>query len=145
MRKTAVWPPWSIFSNGGHVFFPITMKWGIFVANLPRIIAIKFEVNLFSGFRGEDFWKSLYTTTDDDGRRTHNHGISSHDHRSGELTRWYVYKTWNVPIVCITILNTRCVSIVRFGPYFYCTLLYYSNQPTHINPIPCLVHEKRII
>ena len=34
---------------------------------MPKIIATKLQEVLFSGFRGEDFWKSF--TDDDDGRK----------------------------------------------------------------------------
>jgi hypothetical protein len=51
----------SIFSNGGHLRSDITFK-----GNPLRMIQAKFGLNWPSGFRGEDFLKSLQT---DDGRQ----------------------------------------------------------------------------
>ncbi len=64
LRKTAFWPPCSIFSNGGHVFWRIKNPHSNFVHNTLRNNHAKFQNIWFSSFRGEDVWKSLRTTSD---------------------------------------------------------------------------------
>ena len=70
-----------------------------FRANTLRNIPEKFQLNLLSSFRGEDFWKSLRRTddrrttdgrqTDDGRRRTQSDDKSSHCLRQGELKTTY--------------------------------------------------------
>ena len=54
----------SIFSNGGHLGWRAWLLDIIFKGNPLRMIQAKFGLNWPSGFRGEDFFKSLET---DDG------------------------------------------------------------------------------
>ena len=56
----------SIFSNGGHVGWRAWISDISFKGNPLRMIQAKFVLNWPSGFRGEDFFKSLQT---DDGRQ----------------------------------------------------------------------------
>ena len=56
----------SIFSNGGHLGW---RTWITFKGNPLRMIQAKFVLNWPSGFRGEDFLKSLQT--DDDANSSH--------------------------------------------------------------------------
>ena len=49
----------SIFSNGGHLGWRAWLSDITFKGNSLRMIQAKFGLNWPSGFRGEDFWKSL--------------------------------------------------------------------------------------
>jgi hypothetical protein len=77
------------------------------------MIQAKFGLNWPSGFRGEDFWKSLQT---DDGRRTTD-------------AKWWQYLTWPFGIrwakkrekrVSVMVLNGTFNNIsVNYGDQFY--------------------------
>ena len=56
----------NIFSNGGHLGWKAWLSDITFKGNPLRMIQAKFGLNWPSGFRGEDFLKSLQT---DDGRQ----------------------------------------------------------------------------
>ena len=65
----------SIFSNSRDVIQDIKNLHINFIANTLQNIHAQFQLNPCSSFRGEDFWKSLWTTDDrrrtmDDGRQT---------------------------------------------------------------------------
>ena len=64
--KTAILPPCSIHRHGGHDGWSAGSSDINFKGNPLRMIQAKFGLNWPSGFRGEDFLKSLQT---DDGRQ----------------------------------------------------------------------------
>ena len=68
----------SIFSNGGHLGWRAWLSDITFKENSLRMIQAKFGLNWPSGFRGEEFWKSLQM---DDG-----HQVMAITH-TGELKR----------------------------------------------------------
>jgi len=78
-----VLPLCSILSNGGHVGWSAGTSDIILQLDTLRMIVVKFGSNWPSGFRGEDFLKSLRTT--DDRQRTPSDGNSSHGFQPGEL------------------------------------------------------------
>jgi hypothetical protein len=59
----------SIFSNNGHVGWCTASPDTILKLDTLVMIQTKFGFHWTSTFRGEDFWKSLRSTTDDDGRQ----------------------------------------------------------------------------
>ena len=58
-----------IFSNSGHIDWCTASLDIILKLKTLVMIQIKFGSNWSSSFRGEDIWKSLRRTTDDDGRQ----------------------------------------------------------------------------
>ena len=56
--------PCSIFSNSGHVGWCTSSPDTILKLDTLVMIQTKFGFNWSSSFRGEDFWKSLWHTTD---------------------------------------------------------------------------------
>ena len=59
----------SIFSNSGHVGWCTALLDTILKLDTLVMIQTKFGFHWSSTFRGEDFWKSLRRTTDDNDRR----------------------------------------------------------------------------
>ena len=59
-----VLPPCSTFSNDSHVRWSAGTSETIFKLDTLRLIVVKFGSNWFSGFREEDFLKSLQTDHD---------------------------------------------------------------------------------
>ncbi len=59
----------SIFSNSGHVFWLEAVSDITLEADIPRMLLTKFHQILFSSFKGEDFFKKVFTDDDDDGRQ----------------------------------------------------------------------------
>ena len=90
-EKLLIYPLCSIFSNGGHVVWPVAIKNTNFELDTPRTIVTKFSCNPSSGFRGEDFWRKVNRrrrrrrTTDR--RRTPSDDNSS---RAGELKTCHI-------------------------------------------------------
>jgi hypothetical protein len=84
LRIEQFWPfeEISIFSNGGHLGWRAWLSDISFKGNLLRMIQAKFGLNWPSGFRGEDFLKSLQT---DDGQRTSSGGNSSHRRAKNQI------------------------------------------------------------
>jgi hypothetical protein len=86
--KTCNFTICSIFSNSGHVGWCTASPDTILKLDTLVMIQAKFGFNWSSSFRGEDFWKSLWRTTDGwtDGR-TPSDGKSSHGLWPGELKK----------------------------------------------------------
>jgi hypothetical protein len=59
--KTAILPLCSIYRHGSHDGWSAGSSDITFKGNPIRMIQAKFGLNWPSGFRGEDFWKSLQT------------------------------------------------------------------------------------
>ena len=64
--KTAILPLYSIYRHGGHDGWSAGSSDISFKGNPLRMIQAKFGLNWPSGFRGEDFLKSLQTDDDDE-------------------------------------------------------------------------------
>ena len=70
LRKTCNFTICSIFCNSGHVGWCTASPDTILKLDTLVMIQTKFGFDWSSTFRGEDFWKSLRrTTNDDDGRQ----------------------------------------------------------------------------
>ena len=95
LPKTCNFTICSIFSNSGHVGWCTASLDIILKLDTLVMIQTKFGFHWSSTFRGEDFWKSLRRTTDDDdGRQVM--GIAQPDppFGSGELKKCtYQYNT----------------------------------------------------
>ena len=69
LPKTCNFTICSIFSNSGHVGWCTASPDTILKLDTLVMIQTKFGFHWSSTFRGEDFWKSLWHTTDDDDGR----------------------------------------------------------------------------
>jgi hypothetical protein len=69
LPKTCNFTICSIFSNSGHVGWCTASPDTILNLDTLVMIQTKFGFHWSSTFRGEDFWKSLRRTTDDDDGR----------------------------------------------------------------------------
>ena len=69
LPKTCNFTICSIFSNSGHVGWCTASPDTILKLDTLVMIQTKFGFHWSSTFRGEDFWKSLRRTTDDDDGR----------------------------------------------------------------------------
>ena len=77
MRKTVVWPLWSIFSNGGNVF-----------------LSDQYEMKNLCSQHAKDNKKFTDDDDDDGGQRTQSDANSSYGLRPGELIKgqdWAVH------------------------------------------------------
>ena len=115
--KTCNFTICSIFSNSGHVGWSAGSLDITFKGNPLRMIQAKFGLNWPSGFRGEDFWKSLQT---DDGRRTPSDGNSSH--------RWAKKEEVSVNLkTTLTSFKKNPSPTVSMSNRFNCIYFFYWN------------------
>jgi hypothetical protein len=84
-------PPCSTFSNDSHVRWSAGTSETIFKLDTLRLIVVKFGSNWFSGFREEDFLKSLQVTKSRTwGQYQQKNSIKTSCNCFQTLLKWYI-------------------------------------------------------